>query len=403
MPKFKFKAKDLNNKIIHGVFFAKDEEDLRAIISNLDYYLISSKKIQESSQLFTFLEKIRVDELSLFCRQLAIMLDAGMELNKCIEILKNNTKINKLKTILEVVHYDLMQGMMLSQSLEKYPKTFPVFFRNMIHIGELSGKMSLVLNKLADYYEKDNKTKRKVKSALAYPIFLLTLCMVILAVLSLYVMPIFKDVFTSLEAQLPPITTVVLKITDFIKNNILYILSIILLSIMAFLLLLRNQKFKKLYDQFNVHHSIQSKVVLASITSRFTNGFSTLLNSSISIVDALTIMSKLLGNRYVEEKMQVTISEIKRGQPIAKSLETINIFPNILIEMISVGEQSGQLEEVLNRVCTYYDDQVDYAIKKMTALIEPLMIILIGMIVIVVLLSIFLPMLDITSSIDTGV
>lgn len=128
-----------------------------------------------------------------------------------------------------------------------------------------------------------------------------------------------------------------------------------------------------------------------------------MLNSSISIVDALTIMSKLLGNRYVEEKMQVTISEIKRGQPIAKSLETINIFPNILIEMISVGEQSGQLEEVLNRVCTYYDDQVDYAIKKMTALIEPLMIILIGMIVIVVLLSIFLPMLDITSSIDTGV
>ena len=114
-------------------------------------------------------------------------------------------------------------------------------------------------------------------------------------------------------------------------------------------------------------------------------------------------MSKLLGNSYVEEKMQVTISEIKRGQPIAKSLETIDIFPNILIEMISVGEQSGQLEEVLNRVCTYYDDQVDYTIKKMTALIEPLMIILIGMIVIVVLLSIFLPMLDITSSIDTGV
>ena len=132
MPKFKFKAKDLNNKIIHGVFFAKDEEDLRAIISNLDYYLISSKKIQESSQLFTFLEKIRVDELSLFCRQLAIMLDAGMELNKCIEILKNNTKINKLKTILEVVHYDLMQGMMLSQSLAKYPKTLS---RNFLSIA----------------------------------------------------------------------------------------------------------------------------------------------------------------------------------------------------------------------------------------------------------------------------
>ena len=403
MPKFKFKAKNLNNKVIHGVFFAKNEDDLREIISNLDYYLISSKKIPESAQLFGFLEKIKIDELSLFCRQLSIMLDAGVELSKGIEILKSNTKNNKLKTILDVVHYDLMQGMMLSQSLSKYPKTFPTFFRNMIHIGELSGKTSLVLNRLAEYYEKDTKTKRKVKSALAYPIFLLILCVGILSVLSLYVMPIFKDVFESLNAELPPITIIVLNISDFIKNNVFYILTSLILATIIFILLLRNKKIKKRCDYFNISYSIQKHVILASITSRFTNGFSTLLSSSISIVDALTIMSKLLGNSYVEEKLAITISEIKRGQSIAKSLETINIFPNILIEMISVGEQSGQIEEVINRDCNNYDDQVDYAIKKLTAFIEPIMIILIGIIVIIVLLSIFLPMLDISNSIETGV
>lgn len=403
MPKFRFKAKDLNNKIINGIFFAKDEDDLREIINNLDYFLISSKKIQESSQMFSFLEKIKVEELALFCRQLAIMIDAGMELVKCIEVLKNNVSSLKLKGILEVVHFDLMQGKMMSESLAKYPKTFPLFFRNMIHIGEISGKMPSVLNRLADYYEKDNKIKHKVKSAISYPIFLIFLCFAIVAVLALYVMPIFKDVFESLNAELPKITLVVLAVTDFLKQYFLFIIIGMAAVVGVFFLLLRLKSFRKMYDKFAITYSFMKNAHIATITSRFTNGFATLLGSSISIVDALTIMSKLLGNTYVEERMQVTISEIKRGQPIAKSLATINIFPSILIEMIAVGEESGQLEEVLNRVCGYFDDQVDYTIKKMTGMIEPLMIIMIGGIVVIVLLSIFIPMLNITNSIDPGV
>ncbi|MBR6515998.1 MAG: type II secretion system F family protein [Bacilli bacterium] len=402
MPKFKFKAKDINNKIIKGVFFAKDENDLRAIVDNLDYYLISYKKIAESSQLFTFLEKIRIDEIAVFCRQLSIMVSSGLELGTAIEILKDTTKTPKLKEILETAHHDLLQGIPLSESFMKYPKTFPIFFINMIKIGEISGKLPLVLNRLADYYEKDDKVKRKVKSAFAYPIFLIGLAFVVLCIMALYVMPIFKDVFDSLNAKLPQITQVVINVTDFIRNNFLTIVVTIILLIIAFLILMRNKKVKMGFDNLKIMVPPFKDVNLTLVTSRFASGFSILLSSSMPVIDSIETMRHLLGNTYVEKQMEVTVSELKRGQGIAKSLETIDVFPPMLCEMITVGEQTGNLEEVLNRVTEYYENQVEYSMKKLTASIEPVMIMIIGLIVVVCLLAVFIPMLEITSSIDQG-
>lgn len=403
MPKFKFKAKDINNKVIKGVFFAKDENDLRAIIDNLDYYLISYKKIAESSQLFTFLEKISIGELAIFCRQLSIMISSGLELGTSIEILKETVKTPKLKEVLETAHHDLLQGIPLSESLKKYPKTFPVFFINMIKIGEVSGKLPVVLNRLADYYEKDDKVKRKVKSAFAYPIFLVALAFVVLCIMALYVMPIFKDVFDSLNAKLPQITLTVIKVTDFVRNNFLMIVITILCLVVVFLILRKNKTIKVGLDKLKLEIPPFKDVNLTIATSRFASGFSILLSSSMPVIDSIETMRHLLGNTYIEKQMEVTVSELNRGQGIAKSLETIGIFPPMLCEMITVGEQTGNLEEVLNRVTEYYENQVEYSMKKLTAAIEPVMIIVIGLIVVVCLLAVFIPMLEITSAIDTGV
>lgn len=403
MPKFKFKAKDINNKVIKGVFFAKDENDLRAIVDNLDYYLISYKKVAESSQMFTFLEKIKISEIAIFCRQLSIMVSSGLEISTAIEILKDTTKTPKLKEILETAHHELLQGIPLSESFKKYPKTFPVFFINMIKIGEVSGKLPVVLNRLADYYEKDDKIKRKVKSAFAYPIFLLGLAFVVLCIMALYVMPIFKDVFESLNANLPQITQIVINITDFIREKFLIILITIICLILAFFVLRRNKVIKRGFDKFKISVPPLKDVNLTLATSRFASGFSILLSSSMPVIDSMETMRHLLGNTYIEEQMEVTVSEVNRGQGIAKSLETINIFPPMLCEMITVGEQTGNLEEVLNRVTEYYENQVEYSMKKLTSSIEPVMIMIIGLIVVVCLLAVFIPMLEITSSIDTGV
>ena len=403
MPKFKFKAKDINNKVIKGVFFAKDENDLRAIVDNLDYYLISYKKIAESSQLFTFLEKIKIGEIAVFCRQLSIMVSSGLELGTAIEILKETTKTPKLKEILETTHHDLLQGISLSESFKKYPKTFPLFFINMIKIGEVSGKLPIVLNRLADYYEKDDKVKRKVKSAFAYPIFLIALAFIVLCIMALYVMPIFKDVFESLNAKLPKITQVVVNVTDFIRNNFLIIVLGILALIILILVLRRNKTIKFAMDKLKLEIPPFKDVNLTVATSRFASGFSILLSSSMPVIDSIETMRHLLGNTYIENQMEVSVSELNRGQGIAKSLETINVFPPMLCEMITVGEETGNLEEVLNRVTEYYENQVEYSMKKLTAAIEPVLILIIGLIVVVCLLAVFIPMLEITSSIDTGV
>lgn len=403
MPKFKFKAKDINNKVIKGVFFAKDENDLRAIVDNLDYYLISYKKIAESSQLFTFLEKIKIGEIAVFCRQLSIMVSSGLELGTAIEILKETTKTPKLKEILETTHHDLLQGIPLSESFKKYPKTFPLFFINMIKIGEVSGKLPIVLNRLADYYEKDDKVKRKVKSAFAYPIFLIALAFLVLCVMALYVMPIFKDVFESLNAKLPKITQVVVNVTDFIRNNFLIIVLVILALVVLILILRKNKMIKFVMDKLKLEIPPFKDVNLTVATSRFASGFSILLSSSMPVIDSIETMRHLLGNTYIETQMEVSVSELNRGQGIAKSLETINVFPPMLCEMITVGEQTGNLEEVLNRVTEYYENQVEYSMKKLTAAIEPVLILIIGLIVVVCLLAVFIPMLEITSSIDTGV
>ena len=403
MPKFKFKAKDINNKVIKGVFFAKDENDLRAIVDNLDYYLISYKKIAESSQLFTFLEKIKIGDIAVFCRQLSIMVSSGLELGTAIEILKETTKTPKLKEILETTHHDLLQGIPLSESFKKYPKTFPLFFINMIKIGEVSGKLPIVLNRLADYYEKDDKVKRKVKSAFAYPIFLIALAFIVLCIMALYVMPIFKDVFESLNAKLPKITQVVVNVTDFIRNNFLIIVLVILALIVLILVLRKNKTIKYVMDKLKLQIPPFKDVNLTVATSRFASGFSILLSSSMPVIDSIETMRHLLDNTYIENQMEVTVSELNRGQGIAKSLETIDVFPPMLCEMITVGEQTGNLEEVLNRVTEYYENQVEYSMKKLTSAIEPVLILIIGLIVVVCLLAVFIPMLEITSSIDTGV
>lgn len=401
MNKYKFKAKDINNKITRGVFYAKDPDDLRDIVSSMNYYLISYRKIAESSQLFSFMEKISVDDLTMFCRQFSIMVNAGIQIVNAIEILIDNTKNQKLKSILDVVHSDILKGQKLSDSFAKYPKTFPTFFRNMIAIGEISGKLDIILNRLADYYEKDAKTKKKVKGAFKYPLFLIAMAIGVLAVVCFYLIPMFQGIFDQLGSDaLPAVTKILIALSDFLKAYYLQIILGILGFIVLWVILGRIEKVKFYKDKFKLACPGIKIVTVASATSKFCSGLSTLISSAIPVVDAISTMSKLMDNRILEQRLQIVTSEIKRGQGIAKSVETINTFPTMLTEMISIGEQTGQLEEVLTRVNTYYEEQVDVAIKQMTGMIEPAMIFFIAGILVVVILAVFMPMLSLMTAIE---
>ncbi len=400
MARFRYKAKNLDNKVIKGVIFAQDEDELRQIINNQNYFLVTSRKIPESSQFFGFLERVGPDVLAVFCREFAIMISAGITITKSIETLKESTKNRKLKDILEEVYIEILKGKMLSQSFGKYPKTFPPFFRNMIHIGEISGRLDQVLPKLADYYENDNKIKKKVKSSMAYPLFLIFLSIGVVTILSLFIIPIFAELFASFNAELPEITRISVAFSNFLKLNFGLIVFGIFLILLLFKFLKQLPKIRLMLDRLKLNLPIIKNVSIAQMTARFTSGFSTLLKSGIPIVEAIGTMGKLLGNKAVEEKFQIATSEIKRGQGIAKSIKTINLFPDILIQMLIVGEQTAELEQVLDKTSGYFEENVNTSIKRMVSVIEPLMTIIVGFLVLFVIISVFIPMLDLLNSID---
>ncbi|HON64544.1 MAG: type II secretion system F family protein [Bacilli bacterium] len=403
MPKYRFKAKNIENKILRGVYVAQDDDDLREIISNQGFFLISFRKIPESAQLFSFLEKIKPDDLTAFCRQFSIMVTAGIEISDCIATLRDNTKVKKLKTILEDVHKSLMEGVMLSEAFAKYPKTFPQFFTNMIYIGELSGNMDFVLNRLADYYENDAKVKKKVKSSLQYPKILLLLSVAVVIVLSVFVMPMFSDLFSGFDADLPPLTRTVNNVTFFVRDNIGLLLAGAIVVYILLTVFGRTKIGRQLFDLIKLKAPVIKNVTISTVTARFARGFGVLVESGMQIIDSIEIIGRLLGNVVVEKQFQIVTSEIKRGQPIAKSLETIDVFPEMLIEMVKVGEESGAIDKVLNKTANYFDDQVTNSIQKMTTLIEPMFILTVAGIVVVILLSVFLPMMGLMDAIEGSV
>lgn len=403
MPKFRYKAMTDQNKIVKGVYIADDEDDLREIITNQHYYLISCKKIQESSQMFTFLEKIKISDFTMFCRQFSIMLNAGMNIDETVRILARTTKNKKLKSILEYSYNSLLKGAMLSDCFDKYPKTFPIFFRNMIKIGEKSGRLDIVFKRLADYYDNDYKTRKQVKSALSYPLFLIMLAFVALIVLSVFVMPTFQGVFESFGSDnLPKISKFVITVSNFIKNNISLILLNVFALIAIIILLKKIKGVRRLYDRVKIEFPIIKNVYIASLTTRFASAFAVLLSSGLQLLDSIDIISESINNIVVAEKLKIVKNQISIGKPISKSLDTINIFPPMLIEMISVGEKTGTLEDVLGRITLFFDDELKTEIKKATSAIEPIMILFIASIVVVMLLAIFLPMLGLMDTISQG-
>ncbi|MGM9900141.1 MAG: type II secretion system F family protein, partial [Bacilli bacterium] len=368
MPKFRYKAMTEQNKIVKGVYIADDEDDLREIITNQHYYLISCKKIQESSQMFSFLEKIKISDFTMFCRQFSIMLNAGMNVDETVRILARTTKNKKLKSILEYAYNNLLKGAMLSDCFDKYPKTFPIFFRNMIKIGEKSGRLDIVFKRLADYYDNDYKTRKQVKSALAYPLFLIFLAVAALIVMAVFVMPTFQGVFESFGSDnLPAISKMVISVSNFIKNNISQLL-LIAFALIAILMLLKKIKgVKRFYDHVKLEFPIVKNVSIASLTTRFASAFAVLLSSGLQLLDSIDIISESINNIVVEEKLKIVKNQISIGKPISKSLDTINIFPPMLIEMISVGEKTGTLEDVLGRITQFFDEELKSKKKKATS------------------------------------
>lgn len=400
MIQYKYVATNLQQEKFTGTFIAENEYDLAVQLQKQGLFLISCKNYNGNTpnSFFSVSNKVSISELNTFSRQFAIMINSGIPILGCLEILKEQKYSKYFKDILVIINDDVRAGMMFSEALNKHKKVFPNFFRSMIAVGEKSGKMDVVLNSLADYYENDSRSKKKVRSAFSYPIMLAILTVGIVVVMLAFVIPTFRSSLSSMEIVPTGLTKVVYDISDFILAKGLYVLAAIVLFVLMLFMIGRTKKGRYFYDYLKVTIPGIKTINIAMIAARFSRSFGLLLTSGMDIIEAMDAVQIVFGNKDVEKRFKLAIEDVKHGVSLATAFEKYHIFPPILSQMVAVGEKTNSLDDVLNRSCSFFDEQVDAAIQSITSKIQPTMLVIMGGVIGVLFLAVYSPMIDIMNS-----
>ncbi len=401
MQKYKYKAVTVNKVKYEGVFLAENVDDLRRQLAKQNLYLTSAKIASDKSPnpFFSLTGTVKLTELTSFCRQFSIMINSGISIVDSINILRSQDYTGYFRKILDMIYEDVNGGMLLSNAMKKHPRVFPNFFFNMVYIGEMSGGLDRVLISLADYYETDSKIKRKAVSALSYPLILLVMIVGVMAIMMLFVVPIFRDALEDMDVEMPQITLIIFDFSEFLLNNYTYILLGIFGIVGVFLIASRTQKGKFFIDMLKIKLPFLGKIQTNILTARFARGFGILLDSGMDIVKALDTISLILGNKYIECKFADAVQDVRKGNSLTTAFNKYKIFPDILLQMISIGEKTGSLNEVLLRSCTFFDEEVESALMAFTAVLQPVMLLFMGASIGIVFVAIYSPMLSIMTSV----
>ena len=342
-------------------------------------------------------KKVKSKSLAVFTRQFSVMIDAGLPLVQCLEILGTQEEDKGFSSVILATRGDVEGGASLADAMKKHPKTFDPLFTNMIAAGEAGGILDTILKRLATYIEKAVKLKSQVQSAMIYPIAVIVIAALVVGVILWKVIPTFANLFAGLGAELPLPTRIVIALS----NGLVRFMPFILVGIGAFVF-----AFRSYYASPNGRRVIDAVVlklpVLGSLmrkiaVSRFCRTLSTLLASGVSILEALDITARTAGNAIIEEAIQTTRKSIERGETIAQPLRETNVFPSMVVQMISVGEATGALDTMLSKIADFYEEEVDVAVAGLLTLLEPIMIFFLGTVVGGIVIAMYLPIFDLIS------
>ncbi len=400
MPTYKYVAVNLQNQKFKGKYIAEDEKDLAIQLTKQNLYLVSASEYKggtPSAFFTTGTGKVNLKELTSFCRQFAIMLNSGIQISDCLDLLKNQSFSSYFKSILGVISEDIKSGKVLSAALDKHKKVFPDFFVSMVHVGETSGKLEMVFISLADYYESDAALRRKVKGALAYPLMLIGMTIAILVLMLSFVVPTFKDALMDLEIELDGYTKLVYGLSDFLIAYWRVIVIAIFAFVGSILLFFHTKIGKRSFAVFKVKCPLIGKITIELITARFARAFSILLSSGMDLASSLNAASLILGNSYMEEKFKMAAEEVCHGATLTNAFQKYKLFPDIMIQMLAVAEKTNSLDEVLGRTCKFFDEIVESSLSSLTNKIQPIMLLIMGLVVGSLFLAVYTPMLSIMS------
>ena len=393
MAVFAYKAKTEEGKVTRGKIEAISKKEALAELGMMDLIVFEVEPLNSFLNTEINLRSgLKPKDFIIFLRQFATLISAGILLVESLDLLAEQTTNPRLKAILEDLSTEVQEGSPLSVSMSKHPAVFPNLLIQMIQSAEVSGRLEEVLEQMANYYEKQYRNKQKVTTAMTYPIVVGVLALVITAFLLIFIVPIFGEMFASFGSELPAITQMVLGLSQWFQKYWVLILVFLLATIFLLRYLSQRDKMAYSFDYLQLKIPIVGMFLQKTILARMTQTLSSLLNSSVPILQALDVTSQVVDNRVVEEVLLAAKKDVEQGESLAKPMEAHWFFPNLIIQMIKVGEASGSLDEMLKKASDIYEQEVEEASEKLQSLIEPLLIVFLSVIVGFIVLSIVIPM-----------
>lgn len=393
MPLYEYNAKTLQGALVKGTMEAVDEKSLIEILRGKNYYPVNIRLESKTNNIdFAQFSKLSLKDIAVFCRQFSFINAAGISILRALEITKKQTENKKLKLILDSAFEDVQKGKSLSDALGA-SNELPTMLVNMVKVGEASGTLDKIMERMAFFYDKEYKQRQKIKGAMTYPIVVSIFAVVVILVLVVKVLPVFIDMIKQNGGgELPLPTKIVMAFSNFLITKWWIILIIVLGLIIYIKMPKKNKENLNILDNLKLKAPIFGQLNTKIITAQFARTFSTLMSSGLPLMQSMEICSSVIDNSIIKNIILNSRDEIKKGKGIGETLEKDGIFPIMLTQMIKIGEESGTLDEVLEKTAEFYDAEVETATSQLTTMLEPLIIVVLAFFVGFILLSIFMPM-----------
>ena len=395
MPKFKYRVMNSDGEKVEGSYEADSKDEVIDFISGNGYYPLMIEEISESAKIeINFNSKVKLKDLSVFCRQFYTMLNAGVPILTCLDILSNQIENKKLRQATKEINEEVEKGGVLSDAMRKHKDVFPDLLVSLVASGEASGNLDAIMLRMAIHYEKENKITNKVTGALIYPMILGMVSIGSVVFILTYVMPTFTEIFKQSGTVLPWSTRFLLGLSDGIKNNWIAIIIVIIISAYGLNIFFKSDQGILISSNLKLKLPILKKLNQMIIVSSFTRTLSTLIASGLPLIEALKIVSEVTGNKIAENALLKIRDKVMRGESLYSSMVESEIFPGMLYSMVKIGEETGSLDDILNKTADFYDDELDSIIQTSVALMEPILIVVMGLVIGFMVMSIMMPMFD---------
>ncbi len=400
MAQFIWKGKTRQGVITGGVLSA-DSKDLA--IADLRRRQIEVTSVKERGKEFAVPKfgagRVAAKRLAIFTRQFSVMIDAGLPLVQCLEILGTQQDDKAFQKIILAVRQDVESGSSLADALRKHPRAFDDLYVNMVAAGEAGGILDTILRRLSTYIEKAVKLKGQVKTAMIYPVSVIGVAAIVVAIILWKVIPTFAALFAALGAQLPLPTRMVIAASNFVASYILFLVAFIAAAVFALRRYYKTYKGRRVIDGLVLKAPVLGDIMKKIAVARFCRTFATLTSSGVPILDGLEITAKTAGNAIIEDAIMAVRKSVESGRTIAEPLSEAKVFPPMVVQMIGVGEQTGALDAMLSKIAEFYEEEVDNAVAGLMKLMEPIMIAILGAVIGTIVVAMYMPMFDLISKI----